>query len=74
MRDFWTVAAKRDFQQGKKLADVAKKGGAHFVSSSVGGAERNTGITHWETKWLVEKNNFCGMERIVNVSTHPSRN
>ena len=27
----------------------------HLVYSSVGGAERNTGITHWETKWEVEK-------------------
>jgi uncharacterized protein YbjT (DUF2867 family) len=27
----------------------------HFVYSSVGGAERNSGITHWESKWEVEK-------------------
>jgi len=27
----------------------------HFVYSSVGGAERNTGIPHWESKWEVEK-------------------
>jgi len=43
-------------QQGKNLADAAKKAGVeHLVYSSVGGAERNTGITHWETKWEVEK-------------------
>lgn len=56
VQDFWTVGAKREVQQGKNLADAAKKAGAqHFVYSSVGGAERRTGITHWESKWEVEK-------------------
>jgi len=56
VQDFWTVGARREVQQGKNLADAAKKVGVeHFVYSSVGGAERNTGITHWETKWEVEK-------------------
>lgn len=56
VQDFWTVGVRREVQQGKNLADVAKKVGVqHFVYSSVGGAERNTGITHWETKWVVEK-------------------
>jgi len=42
-------------QQGKNLADAAKKAGVqHFVYSSVGGAERNSGIDHWESKWEVE--------------------
>jgi uncharacterized protein YbjT (DUF2867 family) len=56
VQDFWTVGAKREVQQGKNLADAAKKAGVqHFVYSSVGGAERNTGITHWESKWEIEK-------------------
>jgi len=56
VQDFWTCGAKREVQQGKNLADVAKKAGVeHFVYSSVGGAERNTGITHWESKWEIEK-------------------
>ena len=56
VQDFWTVGAKREIQQGKNLADAAKKAGAqHFVYSSVGGAERNTGIPHWESKWEIEK-------------------
>ena len=56
VQDFWTVGAKREVQQGKNLADVAKKAGVeHFVYSSAGGAERNSGITHFETKWSVEK-------------------
>ena len=56
VQDFWTVGAKREVGQGKNLADVARKLGVeHLVYSSVGGAERNTGITHWETKWEVER-------------------
>ena len=56
VQDFWTVGARREIQQGKNLAEVSRKVGAeHLVYSSVGGAERNTGITHWETKWEVEK-------------------
>lgn len=56
VQDFWTVGAKREVQQGKNVADAAKKAGVkHLVYSSVGGAERNTGIPHWESKWEVEK-------------------
>jgi uncharacterized protein YbjT (DUF2867 family) len=56
VQDFWAVGAKREIIQGKNLADAAKKAGVqHFVYSSVGGAERNTGIPHWETKWVIEK-------------------
>ena len=56
VQDFWSVGAKREVQQGKNLADAAKKAGVpHIVYSSVGGAERNTGITHWESKWEIEK-------------------
>ena len=56
VQDFWTVGARREVQQGKNLADAARKAGVeHLVYSSVGGAERNTGITHWETKWEIEK-------------------
>ena len=56
VQDFWTVGSKREVQQGKNIADVARKAGVeHFVYSSVGGAERNSGIDHWESKWEVEK-------------------
>ncbi len=56
VQDFWSVGAKREMQQGKNLADAARKAGVeHFVYSSVGGAERNSGIDHWESKWEIEK-------------------
>src|SRR5215472_13137223 len=55
VQNFWEVGAPREVQQGKNLAAVAKKAGVkHFVYSSVGGAERNTGIPHWESKWEIE--------------------
>ena len=56
VQDFWAVGAKREVQQGKNAADAARKAGVeHFVFSSVGGVERNSGIGHWESKWEVEK-------------------
>ena len=56
VQDFWAVGAKREVQQGKNLAEAAKKAAVeHFVYSSVGGAERNSGIDHWESKWEIEK-------------------
>src|SRR5262249_9196534 len=56
VQDYWTIGARREVQQGKNLADAAKTAGVrHFVYSSVGGAERNSGIAHWETKWEIEK-------------------
>jgi len=42
--------------QGTRLADAAAKAQVqHFVYSSVGGAERDSGIPHFESKWQVEK-------------------
>lgn len=47
---------EREIQHGKTVADVAKQVGvSHFVYSSVGGAERDSGVPHFETKWQVEK-------------------
>lgn len=55
VQDFWAVGAKREVQQGKNIADAARKAGVeHFVYSSVGGAERNSRIGHWESKWEIE--------------------
>jgi len=43
-------------RQGKAVADTAAEAGvAHFVYSSVGGAERSSGIPHFESKWNVEQ-------------------
>jgi uncharacterized protein YbjT (DUF2867 family) len=43
-------------RQGKAVADAAADAGvAHVVYSSVGGAERSSGIPHFESKWKVEQ-------------------
>src|SRR5258708_18987172 len=50
VQDYWAVGAKREVQQGKNIADAANKAGVeHFVFSSVGGAERDSGIDHFES-------------------------
>jgi len=50
-----SVGAEREVLQGKNMADAAKRAGIeHFVYSSVAGADRNTGIIIWESKWKVE--------------------
>jgi len=55
VQDFWSVGTKREVRQGKNIADAAKRAGVeHFVYSSAGGAERNSGIDHFESKWEVE--------------------
>ncbi len=42
-------------RQGKNLVEAAKLASVgHFVYSSVGGADRNTGIPHFESKWAIE--------------------
>ncbi|WP_314177332.1 NmrA/HSCARG family protein [Streptomyces winkii] len=49
-----TLAA--EVRQGKAVADAAKQSGvAHLVYSSVGGAERGTGIDHFESKAEIER-------------------
>jgi uncharacterized protein YbjT (DUF2867 family) len=56
VQNFWETGFAREIQQGKALADAAKAAGVkHFVYSSVGGAERNTGIPHFDSKWEIEQ-------------------
>lgn len=43
-------------ERGKRVADVANASGVeHFLYSSVGGAERDSGVPHFESKWRVEE-------------------
>lgn len=45
-----------EIRQGKAVADAAKAADIqHFVYSSVGSAERNTGIPHFDSKFQVEE-------------------
>ena len=55
VQDYFTAGAAREVQQGKNMADAALGTGVeHLVFSSVGGAERHSGIPHFETKWEIE--------------------
>lgn len=43
-------------RQGKAVADAAAQAGvAHLVYTSVGGAERSSGIPHFDSKWNIEQ-------------------
>ncbi|MFQ5656175.1 MAG: NmrA/HSCARG family protein [Candidatus Methylomirabilales bacterium] len=45
-----------EVRQGITLADAAKKANVkHFVYTSVGSADRNTGVPHFDTKWKIEE-------------------
>jgi uncharacterized protein YbjT (DUF2867 family) len=55
VQNFWEHGAEREVRQGKALADAAMDAGVeHFVYSSVGSADRDTGISHFETKRQIE--------------------
>lgn len=46
---------KKEIEQGKRLADLAEKAGTrHFIYSSVAGADKGTGIPHFESKNIIE--------------------
>jgi uncharacterized protein YbjT (DUF2867 family) len=55
VQNYWETGYDREVQHGKTVADVAKAAGVeHFVYSSVGSAYRQTGISHFDSKWEVE--------------------
>jgi uncharacterized protein YbjT (DUF2867 family) len=54
--NFQDGGVAKEEERGKRVADAAKKSGVeHFVYSSVGGADRNSGVPHFESKWHVEQ-------------------
>lgn len=47
---------EREIRRGRNLAAAAAASGiGHLVFASVGGAERNTQIPYWESKWAIEQ-------------------
>lgn len=45
-----------EIRHGENTVDAAKAAGVrHFIYSSVGGAERSTGIPHFDSKWQTEE-------------------
>ncbi|WP_137285257.1 NmrA/HSCARG family protein [Halorussus salinisoli] len=54
--NFWEAGYEGEVEQGTNLAEVAAEEDVdHFVFSSVGGADRDTGISHFESKWEIEE-------------------
>lgn len=48
--------AEAELSRGRSLVDAAVRAGVeHMVFSSVGAAERDTGVPHFESKWEVER-------------------
>ncbi|WP_224450459.1 NmrA/HSCARG family protein [Haloprofundus salilacus] len=54
--NFWEHGYEIEVQHGKNAVDAAVNAEVdHFVFSSVGGAERDTGISHFDSKWEIEQ-------------------
>jgi uncharacterized protein YbjT (DUF2867 family) len=54
--NYWEHGYDKEVQHGKNLVDAAQYSGVeHFVFSSVGGSERESGIPHFDSKWEIER-------------------
>jgi len=55
MTDFWEHGYDGEVRQGRNIIDAAKASGVEtFVFSSVGSADRKTGIPHFDSKFEIE--------------------
>jgi uncharacterized protein YbjT (DUF2867 family) len=56
MQNTWEAGVEREEEQGKRLAEVARRAGVqHYVYTSVGSAHLSTGIPHFENKARIEE-------------------
>jgi len=56
VQNTWEAGVEQEEEQGKRVAKIARdKGVQHFVYTSVGSANRKTGIPHFENKARVEE-------------------
>ncbi|HEY5447660.1 MAG TPA: NmrA/HSCARG family protein, partial [Polyangia bacterium] len=56
VQNTWEAGVEKEEEQGKRLAKIARdKGVQHFVYTSVGSANRKTGIPHFDNKFRVEE-------------------
>jgi uncharacterized protein YbjT (DUF2867 family) len=50
------AGVEREEAQGKRLATLAREAGVeHYVYTSVGSADKRTGIPHFDNKWRIEE-------------------
>lgn len=56
VQNTWEAGVEREEEQGLRLARLAREAGVqHFVYSSVGSADKATGIPHFDNKFRVEE-------------------
>ena len=66
VQNTWEAGVEGEEEQGKRLATLAREAGVqHFVYTSVGSADRKTGIPHFENKFRIE-----GTVRSLKFSSH----
>jgi uncharacterized protein YbjT (DUF2867 family) len=50
------AGVEREEEQGKRLATLAREAGVeHYVYTSVGSANKRTGVPHFDNKWRIEE-------------------
>jgi uncharacterized protein YbjT (DUF2867 family) len=56
VQNTWEAGVEGEEEQGKRIARLAKEAGVqHFVYASVGSADKDTGIPHFDNKYWVEE-------------------
>src|SRR4029077_9126350 len=56
VQNTWEAGVEREEAQGKRLATLAREAGVeHYVYTSVGSAQKRTGIPHFDNKWRIEE-------------------
>jgi uncharacterized protein YbjT (DUF2867 family) len=56
VQNTWEAGVEKEEEQGKRFARVAKEAGVqYFLYTSVGSAQRSTGIPHFDNKFRVEQ-------------------
>ncbi|PTR15819.1 NmrA-like family protein [Nitrosospira sp. Nsp2] len=56
MQNAGEAGVEREEAQGKRLATLLREAGIeHFVYTSVGSADKQTGVPHFDSKWRIEE-------------------
>ena len=56
VQNTWEAGVEGEERQGKRLATLARDVGVqHYVYTSVGSADQQTGIPHFDNKWRIEE-------------------
>jgi len=56
VQNYWESGKEKEIEEGINVIEAAKEGGVqHFVYSSVSGADKNTGIPQFESKYKIEQ-------------------